>query len=472
MFKGTGLIPLFICFAVLSFNPRTAEASSHREAPAIAMDAPADITDVYVFPTSSNRVAIVMNVYPGMLAASGPNWYRLDPNVAYDIHIANGSGNSLVYRFRFKDLNYTNPLAPIAMLPGIQFSGGRYQTNLAQVYQVERYIENRVGAPVSGSQVIASGLSVAPTRVGPATTDYENVNNPTDFNSRSKTDPRFADSRYAQLAAPAIRQVGGRRFFVGPRNDPFFVDLGGVFDGLNIRVPTISGTPVDSLKGLNVFSIVMEILASEIGSSVFGVWATTSRRNLQGQMVQVSRLGNPLANEVLVPVNRKDLFNLVPPAFDEQLFGQFFENPALVNILNDLYSKPNGATAPILEPMNATGRSEVRLAYLSGIPELNQIAGVSGDMIRININQPVGWPNGRSLTDDVVKTALGVLAECRIPLTPSLTIGRYDANTINCNLDDGVPADDVTLGGSGIPQSFPYVGMPHSSYGLRGPIGN
>lgn len=498
----------------------SAFASSHREAPAISQDAPADITDVYAFKGKDSRhVTLVMNVYPGMLAASGPNWYRLASNVKYDFHIANSRNPNLVYRFEFGQYAYNSATksAPVAFLPPIKFVGfpfaddslpdiGRYDSNLAQGYFVSKLTQDKLGRQISGTQLLNwFPLPVAPERIGPATTDYVDPNHPTDFNSLAKTNPTIADQNYTALANKAIQRVNvynndgtvsDYRFFVGPRNDPFFVDLGGTFDALNVRVPGLSGTPVDALKGVNVFSIVMEVPTADIlpsGETTFGVWGSTSRAGADGEWVQVERLGNPLVNEVIIGLKDKDRWNHRTPygedcvhyyvgdschsdANGDRVYKDYFTSPGLVGLLNALYAKPNGATAPILEPIDATGREELYTAFNLGLPGINQIVEHStgrvleGDMLRVNLAAPIGWPNGRTLKDDIVKTELIVVAQCKLTLTPTLTIGKYASSTVNCNLDDGVTADDLTLGGSGQTASFPYVGIPHSSYGVRGSI--
>jgi hypothetical protein len=385
----------------------------------------------------------------------------------------------VTYRFEFKTNmpNASTAGLPLAYLPGLTFNGKTYDYNLSQTYTLTKIDRN-------GASVILGNAPVAPARVGPYTTDVNDPANPLDFNSPTKTDPALADARYTALANRAITSVGEVKVFAGPRNDPFFVDLGGIFDGLSIRVPGLSGTPVDALKGINVLSIVLEVPQNEVRNpahSVIGTWATTSRKQVSfqrvgagsavtsGGFVQVARLGNPLVNEVVIGLKDKDRFNASEPKDDVANFANYVVAPSLAKLLNSLYGKSSGAIAKLLEPIDETNRTDLVAAFVTGIPGINAIprATGAGDMIRTNLDMPSVWPNGRGLTDDVVKTALIVLAQCRVE---AYGIGKYGPQTINCNLDDGITADDRTLGGAGQTSTFPYVGIPHSSYGVRGNI--
>lgn len=534
---------LLLVVTAWAWFSRTAEGSSHREAPAIALDAPADPTDVYLFKSpqrSSTHVVAVANFYPGLLPAAGPNFYRFDDTVVYEIHFATRYYSTLVYQFVFT--TSPDPIgpsvpatsdpasffrdSPVAFPPGLTYNSsyGRYTHNLSQTYSIRRFRRNAEGLVISQVQELANGIPVAPNRIGPFVTDGC-VGLPVALNNPSKANPAQADSCYTALAANAIRQQSTptgelQYFFAGPRNDPFYVDLGGAFDSLNIRVPALgTGTPKDALKGLNVMSIVMEIPVSELGTALpsyligevvpagepqtIGTWSATYRRTSQSAgntsatqgIRQIAKLGNPLMNELLVLFKDKNLYNRLTPYQDVTTSGyltsstdpngrfrDYLANPRLINFLNLLYGKTgttlgvsNGLTAPVLEQINGTGRNDVVLAYVDGVPTLNQILNENGSVARngdmIRLNRAAGtfgqWPNGRGLTDDVVATALRVLAECQIQLAPTVTIGRYGASTINCALDDAVTSDDKTLGNSGQTSTFPYVGIPHSGYGQQ-----
>jgi hypothetical protein len=285
--------------------------------------------------------------------------------------------------------------------------------------------------------------------------------------------------------------------FVGQRDDPFFVDLGATFDGLNIRVLTgDKGQGKDDLAGYSVHSVVMQIPEEDItkngkeaadgakngkeadddddgdddrgkarrssnGNSVVGVWASTERKKLQvtdsdedgkGDYVQVSRLGNPLVNEVVIPLGKKDKFNRSKPADDAANFGQFVVEPELAKLMNALFSLG----------VKETDRTDIVLALLQGVPGLNQQTGKPVDTIKINLATPpsaapnrfgvlasppdtAGFPNGRRLTDDVVDIELRVVA--------GALIGK------NVALGDGVDQNDKPF-----LSTFPYVAAPTSGF--------
>lgn len=445
--------------------------SSHREAPAIAEDAPADITDVYVFRApgnESNATTLVMNVYPAQVAASGPNWYRFGDDVRYEFNI-DTTGDAvadLKYRFEFKT-TITGELPLAYLSPGfanLSFANGKYSNGLTQNYTVSRIVKSAAGEQAS-PLIDGIGAPVAPARVGPKTTDFADAN---------------ADVAYKKLIAPALVSKNGYRIFAGPRNDPFYVDLGGAFDTLNIRNPA-----PDALKGLNVLSIVLEVPNSEIfgnsGKSTMGVWATTSRpqnvftrsgsgsptRVATGGYVQVARLGNPLVNELVIGLKDKDLFNASQPKDDSQ-FASYVLSPALPVAMNALFGSAG------LRPIRTKDRLDLAVVFAQGIPGINQIApnGPIADMLRINVAAPTGFPNGRGLKDDIVDLALKVVAECStkdLGLPANLPGSQnFPLSSLNCKLSDNVSKDDVTKGGSGLAvdgqNDFPYVGIPHSGF--------
>jgi hypothetical protein len=318
---------------------------------------------------------------------------------------------------------------------------------------------------------IASNLPVAPNNVGPKTMP--------DYNA---------------LANEAIKNLpGGGRVFVGQREDPFFVDLGATFDGINIdgrgTVPGNHGGGKDDLAGYSVHSIVLQVPEQEItkdgekadkrheddgdddgraeadassnGNDVVGVWASTERRKLQvtdeqadgkGDYVQVSRLGNPLVNEVVIPLGLKDKFNRTKPADDAQ-YADFVTSPELAKLMNALFNLG----------VKETGRDDIVLALLQGIPGLNQQTGKPVDTLKINLATPpsqtenrlgvlggdnAGFPNGRRLADDVTDIELRVVA------------GALIGN--NVPLGDGVDTNDKPFS-----NTFPYVAAPTSGFDAK-----
>jgi hypothetical protein len=283
---------------------------------------------------------------------------------------------------------------------------------------------------------------------------------------------------YDALAQSAITTLpGGYKVFVGPRDDPFFVDLAAVFDLLSIRrLPGNAGKGVDGVGGYNVMSVVLQFPQERItkdgmapdpsrNNHVIGLWDTAERRQtrtlqgdgtvaLSGPEVQVSRLGMPLVNEIVIPVGKKDLFNASEPAQDVANFGAYVVDPEPARLLNALF----GIKVP------ATPRNDLVQVFATGVPGLNQPAGVSpGEMLRLNLaiapaakpnrfgvlaGDLAGFPNGRRLADDVVDIELRVVAGV---LVDGFNIAP------NNQLGDGIDANDVPY----LPY-FPYVAPPHN----------
>jgi hypothetical protein len=293
---------------------------------------------------------------------------------------------------------------------------------------------------------------------------------------------------YSVFENGAIKTIGdGTKVFAGQRDDPFFVDLGATFDGINVRDLTGNkGSGKDDLSGMNTHSIVMQIperlvtkdrkavSSADSGNAVVGVWSTTERKRLQvngassagrkhhhkakrsyhGGWVQVSRLGNPLVNEVVIPLGKKDQFNRTTPDRDAELYGKYVVKPELAAILNALFS--------INAPEN--NRTDIVQALLQGIPMLNQHKGIDGppavDTIKLNLGVPpadtenrfgaisgdvAGFPNGRRLGDDVVDIELQVVA------------GFLKDNKVP--LGDGVDRNDKPF-----LSSFPYLASPWDGF--------
>src|SRR5262249_50571074 len=266
-------------------GPQQATASSHREAPLISQDPTADNTDTYAFvsPDKPDTATIIANWIPGEDPAAGPNYYTFSPTARYDIYVdRNGDGKpDLSYQFRF------------ANQPSQLFLG-----NTQQSYTVTKTVGTR-------SSVVGSGLLTPPDNIGPRTTP-----------------------NYEALAAKGIHTLSdGVTVFAGQRDDAFFADVGAIFDLVAIRHGTgANGGGKDFLAGYGVHSIALQIPKSMLdngGNHTIGVWAATDRQKVtvvgnqpKGRWVQVSRLGNPLVNEVLIPTNLKDKWNASQPADD------------------------------------------------------------------------------------------------------------------------------------------------------------
>jgi hypothetical protein len=399
-------------------SPEDSAASSHREAPLISEDPTVDNTDLYAFrsPDRPNTLTIISNFIPAEDPAAGPNYYTFSPRARYNIHIdRTGDGRpEITYRFRFKSK------------PGQLFLG-----NTEQRYTVERIAGGR-------SQIVARGMT-PPNNIGPRTLmgkDYR----------------QLAQSRVANLR-------GGGQVFAGQRDDAFFADIGAIFDLLAIRKGTGNeGGGKDFFAGYAVHALALQIPISQLDtqSHVIGIWSTSERRQVRihddgraaMRWMQVSRLGNPLVNEVIIPTVKKDLWNRRMPSGDKS-FARFYRTPILAKVMNQLYDLG----------VPERNRKDLVAVLLTGVnePKLNYTGPTLADMLRINLSIPVtppgefkrlgvlggdlqGWPNGRRLGDDVVDIAeravAGALVGKNVPLgdgvdfpdKPRLGVFPYEAD--------------------------------------------
>jgi hypothetical protein len=391
---------LATCAALLGLGA-SAQASSHREAPSIAEDQYADNTDVYAFisPENPNNLVVVANYVPLLLGSSGPNFYKFSDDVAYDIHFDNNGDakSDIIYRFLFETTIQTGDT--FLYNTGEVDSLTDVNLNVRQTYDVLRL--NGKGV-LQG--VIDSNVPVAPWNVG----------------KRS-----FPANSYETVALTAVKTAaGGERLFAGPRDEPFFVDLH-VFDLLGV-----GGAP--TTNGVNVMSIVFEVPIAKVAvggvrpgatatgpNSLVGIHATASRRRVtvlrrggpdrdRGQFVQVSRLGWPLVNEVVVPLKDKDKFNRSRPENDLANIGAYVLFPELTGLLTDVLLLSCAATP-------AAGRMDLALALS---PQNTTIA----DLLRINIRAgetftQSDFPNGRKLTDDVTDFLLTAICASGDPVS-------------------------------------------------------
>ena len=275
----------------------------------------------------------------------------------------------------------------------------------------------------------------------------------------------------ADLAAPAVKTIAdGIKVFAGPRDDPFFVDLGQIFDlgGLGPflpahLVPSPAEAGKDYVAGSNVHSFMMQIPISRLvenGDPVVGVWASTFRRSErvlggngtvrnEGRWVQVSRLGQPLVNEVVIPRKMKDRFNATKPNFDDQFAGAVL-NPELGALIPVLYPGVKVPTS-VDAGLGLGGREDLATIFLTGIPGVNKPMYVKpAEMLRINTSVADShFPNGRALTDDVTDAALRVIAGAT-PFSPAFNVSP------NKDLGDGVDANDRAFS-----TTFPYLASPN-----------
>ncbi len=452
-----------------------ADASSHREAPMIAHDPSADGTDLYAFPSPGNpgTITFVYNVWPLEDPFAGPNFFKFDDNVLYAVNVDNNGDNKpdLSYEFRFRT-EYRNPKT-FLYNTGPVTSLDDEDLNLRQFYTVTRVQTN------NGQRAeLAKDVPVPPVHIGPKSTP-----------------------NYSALANAAVKPLArGGQVFAGQRADPFFVDLSSLFDLLTIRkLPGNAGGGVDSLEGKNVQSIVFQVPVKELtadavdvaglGSpnAVIGTWATSSRQKTRvlgagtssasGEWVQVSRLGNPLVNEVIIPLGLKDAFNGLKPEDDVKAGAlPLVQRPEPERLLNQLY----GLKTP------GKDRSDLVAIFLTGVPgsvlglpgataPMNVPAGsaTASEMLRLNLATPAtpigqlksrlgvvggdiaGFPNGRRLEDDVVDIALQAVAGVTFPLVDK----TFTPDPLAGQLGDGVNAPSSPL-----LTGFPFVGIPHRGF--------
>ena len=423
--------------------PLSAGASSHREAPLIAGDPQVDNTDVYAFvsPDDANSVTLIANWIPFEEPNGGPNFFAFATDAAYDINIDNTGSAKPNQTYRWTFTNHYRSGNTFLYNTGVVNKITDPTLNFYQTYNLDE-IDNG-GAP---RNLISNGL-VAPSNVGAASM------------------PNYAALRDGGITAVP----GGGRSFAGQADDPFFLDLR-VFDFL--YGGNLKEVGHDTLAGYNVNSLALQLPKSALaksgdGSNIVGVWSTTSRKSLTinpdgtrtatGNLVQVSRLGNPLVNEVVVPVGAKDLFNASQPSGDSQ-FAAGVKDPEVPRLIQSIYNIP----AP------AAPRNDLVSVFLTGVAGLNQPPKVTAsEELRLNMATPsaesqgkpenrlgvlgkdtAGFPNGRRLADDVVDIELQALEGALLPNHPAAVD----------SLGDGVNANDAAFG-----TAFPYLALPHTA---------
>ncbi len=407
--------------------PEPTNAASHREAPLISQDQTADVTDLYAFvsPDDPDSVTLIADWIPFEEPSAGPNWYGFSQNARYEIKIDNtGDAKAdITYRFEFRD-NLGAFFGPLGCTSGTCQRGTLTK------------IEN------GRAQVLTRNLTVGPNNIGPKfTPNYSSI-----FSSQIKSLP------------------GGGKVFTGQADDPFFGDIAAAFDSVTIRpFPDSTGQNgggIDSFAGFNVHATALQVPISELkgDGDVIGVWAAAYRpANYVGRngnrWVQVSRLGNPLMNELIVPTNLKDQWNRGAPNRDAR-YNRFLTEPILAPVINSLF----GLQIP------TTGRTDLQAIFHSGLPNLNAF-GSNADMLRLNLTIPpaaspnrltvaatpadaAGWPNGRRLVDDVIDLAEnGLEGAFFTPQYWPVVLG------------DGVNGNDKPY-----QSAFPYVALPHQGF--------
>jgi hypothetical protein len=502
--------------------------SSHREAPESSKDPTADSTDVYAFvsPDAPTTVTLIANYIPFESPDGGPNFYEFGADVLYAINIDNdGDGlPNISYQFKFTttdtmaaDMFFLYNTAPITAPTGAET--GYQNWSRPQTYTLTRVDYVKGKAPKTTT--LGTDLLVPPCNIGPAST------------------ANYA----ADLVPPAIHQnlsAGGHtvtQVFAGQRAEGFYVDLGAVFDLGNLRpfeqlnaYSTLMSAPgVNSTDRVNVHSLALQVPITELtangtvpasstaAGAVIGVWTTASRQKVRvygghkgetvstGPYVQVSRLGNPLVNELLIPLSQKDLFNSSAPVDDSQFLASF-KNPGLARLLPSLYPKafPNLGTYN----KGTIDREDIIAILLTGIPAkvvaptYTTFTGtVQADMLRLNVAIPpttsnpnnvgvlgapadiAGYPNGRRVFDDVATIALRAVAGATLGLTdPSYTpdgAAGAPGATFPGYVNFGLTGSQTDTQASGQAttaapteyylDSFPYLATPHSGFDASTP---
>ena len=510
-------------------------ASSHREAPSIAGMPRVDATDFYMFrsyePGRQDYVTFIANYIPVQAPYGGPNYFTLDNDAKYEINIdSNGDAvEDMTFQFDFNTA-LANNNAGIALTIGGQSipiplrQAGQLGTAVAEpnINETETYTLSLI----RGDRRTGTVMPISRTGVSGSTTFTKPIDN-----IGTKTIPNYetyARAHIFPIKIPGCAVAG--KVFVGQRQDAFAVNLGKIFDLVNL-VPIegdsapgahdgggfpggITQDPANNeLADANVTSLALEVPIACVtgnGNGVIGAWTTANlpkNRILQdlpayngaattsGGLVQVSRLSNPLVNEVVIGLPDKDLFNSAPPTADGAL-AKYVTNPSLPALLNLLFRDAVNATLGTniadLAPTNFP-RTDLVATFLTGFPGFNQQATVTGsEMMRLNTGVPAtpralqnsfglvaedlaGFPNGRRPGDDVVDLALRVVmgALCyKVPLgaelgvpgavedTPSdlINLGYCkprDASVGNVAFTDGAPMSATTL-----LNRFPYLNAP------------
>jgi hypothetical protein len=412
---------------IFSFSG-VAAASSHREAPAIANDPTADNTDVYAFVNGSNLI-VLANYLPLEEPAGGPNFHSFSDDVLYEIHIVRGPtslNDVLTYQIKFNTQfpPRINPDAP----KDTPASGQEFFSQIAgavQSYQITKLVAGKA------AKTLANGAKIAPANIGPRT------------NAIAYGIP--AGTSYEQFFVGGQGNVitslgtGEGRSFVGPRDDGFYVDLGAVFDLAGLRA-VVGGTAVDNVAGYNTHTIALEIPLTEANggkavtpgasdAQTIGVWASASRRkatilrkegkpSIFGPWVQVSRLGLPLINEAVIGLQDKDKWNRLTPKDDLKIFGAYFLNPVIVRDAEFAgFYKAGGPLAPCAPDAAAlTSLKGGRADIISTINLGRDTIKTVGDVLRVDLGIPSGFPNGRAINPgknteqaDVVNVELDLL---------------------------------------------------------------
>ena len=455
-----------VLFALIS---AVAAASSHREAPLISDDPAADNTDTYFFrdPVDPTRLVLIANWIPLEEPAGGPNFFHFSEGIRYELNV-DWDGDAIedvVYRFTFQrnvrnENTFLQNTGPVS-------SPTDPNLNVFYTYTVEKILGPSPNQPQSAVTVLGANLLEAPNNVGP------------------KSFPN-GYGKGSNIATTVYTIDQDTKVYAGPRADGFYVDLGMVFDLINFRPGTLPGNVgggKNDVAGFNTHTIAVSVPIQQLTkngtiptavsdpNAIVGMWSSTWRRQNRvlsaagekpaetGAWVQVSRLGIPLVNEVVIPIGQKDLFNASYPKDDVQFAASVLdpEVPKALKALFNIDSPPaprNDLLAVVLGVEGLTRRpgevvsDQIRLnvAVFPTHPALvNRLGVLGGDL--------AGFPNGRRVYDDVVDIELRILAGVLVP-----EFNRAPNNV----LGDGVDGPDKTYN-----PAFPFLGTPHSGWDHR-----
>ena len=491
MKRSLTAIGLAALLASPMFQGTPVMASSHMDAPQITFDDPANTTDVYAFVSEVDGepyLTTALGVYPFEEPGIGPNNFRFDPNVRYEIHVSLGKDlakgrKTLSYQFEF-DATFKNGNTILQSFLG-PLEGDKDQDgfdvnqNLRQEYWVKK-VDHR-----SHKRELIGDCRVPPNNQGLLTRFYNQDNdgeNPAKGGVQSEDDLDM----YTRHAICDIED--GYRVFAGQRDDGFYADIQSIFDvDFTFGGPN---KPFDSQGGFNIHTIVLQIPLHELGGDeqVVGVYATTSRQRktiipknpkkdikTKGKWIQIARQGNPLFNEALVAIDKKDLYNRTAPTEDKHLFEDFALQPELAAVLQPLLQFPvnlvtnrtdlAGIFIPdVIKVDLSTGPA--RLAD-NNDDQFNRLGIFGGDVLISQVQEgfgggvvPGGWPNGRRFGDDVVDiTVIAVASDLRV--SPPLLFGA--PNTADLNIDK-VPENDITFNAVMPYAATPLNGRNHSHH--------
>jgi len=510
LFRGAAA--LLAAFTLTTGSP-VARAASHREAPLIALDPGADLTDVYAFVSydtanlarrpADRRVTFIMNVNPGQDPADGPNYFNFDDEVAYRLNIDNdqdGKAEDIVYEFRFK--TETRPVGgPGGLTAPLPYLGNPHISNVVALQGITALDgpgsegltrrQTYTVTEIRGKERVQlfSGLTLVavPSNVGPATMPH-----------------------YAALAAQGVYsdEGSGIRVFAGQRAETFYIDLGAVFDTLNLRryLPLLTGPGEDTdtvnpfgvnrFSGFNISTMALEVPIKRVtgdgqpassANKLIGVYASTSRQKVRelgrpgepphtsGPFVQVARLANPLVNELIINTPFKDQWNGTEPE-DEAQFQGFYKDPVIGAALELVDQVPVTSVFGPAAP-DRTDLMTILLKYPGQPPDNGNCGKPCSELLRLDLSVPptppesqsrlgaalsgdgAGWPNGRRPNDDVTDIAIRVVGGT-----------AYIANRAGDGVNflagaPGVVGVDITA--NGIARNFPFLPTPYDGKNRR-----